>query len=114
MVVRILGGGVAGSAAAIAARALDVPVEIIEAPSRLDRRILHFKKRSRTTALNEPGSGLSRYVFDELLFSRAVAAGARHVPLGTERPNIIASRWACGGCRGVVFHFAVLCFRYSD
>ncbi len=125
MVVRILGGGIAGSAAAIAARALDVPVEIIEktkfprhkvcgeflshqalcvldklklkdafleqAPSRLNRIILHFKKRSRTVALREPGFGLSRYVLDGLLFSRALEAGAQHVSLGGQRPNIIAS-----------------------
>ena len=125
MQVRILGGGIAGSAAAIAARALDSPVEIIEkakfprhkvcgeyissqavsildklnlkeaflelTPARLTRVKLHFKKRSRTVELSEPGYGLSRFLFDHLLFSRALEAGARHVPLGDDRPTIIAS-----------------------
>ena len=125
MHVRILGGGIAGSAAAIAARALDAPVEIFEKakfprhkvcgefvsgqavalleklklkdefteqqPVRLNRVLIHFKKRSKTVALAETGYGLSRYCLDNLLFSRAVAAGAAHVPLGLDRPNIIAS-----------------------
>jgi hypothetical protein len=125
VVVRILGGGIAGSAAALAARALDRPVELIEkakyprhkvcgeflssqavgvldklklkgafleqAPACLNRVILHFKKRSRTIILKEPGYGLSRYVLDDLLFSHALVAGAQHAPLGGERPNIIAS-----------------------
>ena len=125
MPVLILGGGIAGSAAAIAARALDAPVEIIEkakfprhkvcgeflspqavsvleklklkeafleqAPALLGRVMLHFKKRSRTVNLSETGYGLSRYYLDQLLFSSALEAGARHVPLGSVRPNIIAS-----------------------
>ncbi len=125
MTVRILGGGVAGSAAAISARMRNADVELIEkvhyprhkvcgefvspqavmllgklgvtdaflgaAPSRLDSIRVHFKKRSRKVKLDEPGYGLSRYVLDDLLFSRALEAGAQHVPLGRERPNIIAS-----------------------
>ena len=125
MQVRILGGGIAGSAAAIAACEFGAPVEIIEKskfprhkvcgeylsaqavsildklslkeaflqqePARLARVILHFKKRSRTVELKEPGYGLSRYFLDHLLFSRALEVGSRHVPLADERPTIIAS-----------------------
>ena len=62
-----------------------------QAPSRLNRIVVHFKKRSRTVALSEPGYGLSRFVLDHLLFSRALDAGAQRVQLGIERPNIVAS-----------------------
>lgn len=59
-------------------------------PCRLNRVLVHFKTRSRVVALREPGYGLSRSILDDLLFSRALGAGAQHVPLSTERPNIIA------------------------
>jgi len=125
MIVRILGGGPAGSAAAIAALALDAKVEIFEkakfprhkvcgeylspiaisvleklkqkeaflqqGPARLNQIRVHFKTRSKTVRLPEPGYGFSRYCLDEMLFSAALTAGAQHVALGADRPNIIAS-----------------------
>ena len=45
------------------------------APARVRRLELHFGARTRSAALPEPAFGLSRYVFDQLLLDRALAAG---------------------------------------
>lgn len=48
-------------------------------PARIGRLLLQFGSRKKVAALPESAYGLSRYAFDDLLFRRAVEAGARHV-----------------------------------
>jgi menaquinone-9 beta-reductase len=48
-------------------------------PARIGRLSLHFGSRCKVAPLPEPAYGLSRYAFDDLLFRRAVTAGARSV-----------------------------------
>lgn len=46
------------------------------APARVHRMALHFGRAKKVSRLPEPGWGLSRYAFDELLLGRAHALGA--------------------------------------
>jgi len=105
--VTIIGGGPAGSAAALAARAEGACVKVIEksrlprhkvcgeffspeiereldelgvrnlflsaGPARIRRMKLHFGSRSKTAVLPDGAWGLSRFVFDSLMFGRAPA-----------------------------------------
>ena len=126
--VRIIGGGPAGCAAAIAARQEDCEVSLIEksrfprhkvcgeflspeiaplleslgvwesfqaaGPARIIHLELHFPSAKKRCKLQEAAYGLSRYRFDELLFTRALEMGAVHqtaVPDATDPgPTITA------------------------
>lgn len=46
------------------------------APARVRRMELHFGSRYTAAPLSDPGFGLSRHAFDQLLLSRALALGA--------------------------------------
>ena len=46
------------------------------APARVRRVFIRFGRREKCAVLSEPAYGLSRFVFDKLLFDAAVDAGA--------------------------------------
>lgn len=130
--VRVLGGGPAGSSAAISAVLEGAEVEIIErtrfprhrvcgeflspeiaavldrlgvlptflesGPFRVSRMGVFLGSREKTTRFHESAYGLSRYVFDNLLWERALAIGVRPVDSGvatvvaTGRPATVGTR----------------------
>ena len=117
----ILGGGPAGSAAAITARLAGRPVELIERAkfprhkvcgeflspevrpllerfgvefpeAALIRRVaLHLRAAEKRFKLPEPALGISRYTMDQRLLSRAEALGARVVASSENTPDIVAT-----------------------
>jgi len=122
--VRVLGGGPAGSMAAIGAcREGAARVEIVErsrfprhkvcgeflspeiapilqraglleaflqqAPWSVRRMAVYLGSTEKRAVLPEPAFGLSRYTFDELLWSTAARLGTQHV--GAGEPTIIAT-----------------------
>jgi flavin-dependent dehydrogenase len=121
--VTIMGGGPAGSAAALAARAEGAGVELIEksrlprhkvcgeffspeiekelealgvwdeflaaGPARIRRMALCFGARVKTAELPEGGWGLSRFVFDAMLWGKAPARMPR--PEGTRHAEACAT-----------------------
>jgi flavin-dependent dehydrogenase len=121
-VIRILGGGPAGSTAAVAALREGSRVEIIERshfprhkvcgefispeiapvfdrlgllpafeaarPFRVRRMELHFGSTVKRAVLPEPAFGLSRFAFDDLLYSGAVRSGA--IPAESGEAGVIA------------------------
>ncbi|MEP7354053.1 MAG: hypothetical protein ABI824_12555 [Acidobacteriota bacterium] len=53
-------------------------------PARIHRMVLHFGARSKSARLPEPGWGLSRYAFDEMLLRLAWERGAELVGRGAQ------------------------------
>lgn len=120
--LRILGGGPAGSAAALAALKMGEDVEMVERsrfprhkvcgeflspeiepvlhslgvwdgflalrPHRVRRMAITLGAKSKSATLSEPAFGLSRFAFDHLLWSEAIARG---MTPGSGKPQIIAS-----------------------
>lgn len=58
-------------------------------PARMDRFVLHLPRRECSAALAEPALGLSRYAFDDLLFSRVEASPDDEPPVPA--PIVVAS-----------------------
>jgi len=133
--IHILGGGPAGSAAALAALRHGAAVRVIEksrlprhkvcgeffspeigpeleqlgvwnaflaaGPARVQRTVLHFGAKLKSSPLPEPAFGLSRYAFDQMLLDQARAAGAELEGETGEPPSIIATgRRATSGTTG--------------
>lgn len=133
--INILGGGPAGSAAALAALREGRHVRVIEKsklprhkvcgeffspeiapelenlgvwdaflgadPARVERTVLHFGARTKSSRLPEAAFGLSRYAFDQLLLEHARAAGAEVSIEDDNPPQIVATgRRAKPGGRG--------------
>ncbi|MBC7924673.1 MAG: hypothetical protein H7039_03365 [Bryobacteraceae bacterium] len=61
-----------------------------EKPFPVRRMSLHFGSREKCAVLPEPAYGLSRYTFDHLLWSNAVALGAQRVD-DLAQPTVIAA-----------------------
>lgn len=59
-------------------------------PAIIRRMSLYFSKSEKHCRLTEPGFGLSRYRFDQLLFERAIQAGANVTAAQTNKPLVIA------------------------
>ncbi len=117
----ILGGGPAGSAAAITARLAGRPVELIERAkfprhkvcgeflspearplleqfgvsfpeaAQIRRVALHLRRAEKRFSLPEPALGISRYTMDCRLLLRAEALGARVVASSENLPDIVAT-----------------------
>ncbi|MCX6597294.1 MAG: tryptophan 7-halogenase [Acidobacteria bacterium] len=117
----ILGGGPAGSAAAITARLRGQPVQLIEkarlprhkvcgeflspeAVPLLDRmgvsfpeaaairRVsLHLRRAEKRFSLLEPALGISRYTMDDRMLQRAAALGATVIASTDLQPDIVAT-----------------------
>ena len=70
-------------------------------PARVNRTVLHFGRRTKSSKLPETAFGLSRYVFDQLLLDHARGAGADIVTEHDGQPQIVATgRRAKPGARG--------------
>lgn len=133
----MVGGGPAGSSAALAALQLGADVTILEksrfprhkvcgeflspeavslldelgagnrfldaGPARIRYLLLHFGARTRRAMLPDLAYGLSRYVFDHLLFRTALERGAgnlRETVTTPTLPAVVASGRAANSARG--------------
>lgn len=131
--ITILGGGLAGSAAALSALRCGAEVQIAErsklprhkvcgeflspeieipleqshiwdrfiaaGPARIRRMVLNFGTREKSAILPEPGWGLSRFAFDDLLLRTALERGASLVDAIPD-PLIVAAGRSSGAERG--------------
>lgn len=59
-------------------------------PSAIRRMELHFGSRCKASKLPEPGYGLSRYAFDQLLFRTAVERGASVAAASESEVQVVA------------------------
>lgn len=60
-------------------------------PAAIRRMLLHFGAREKSSVLPEPGFGLSRYAFDNLLLQSAVDSGAELASETLTSPDVIAT-----------------------
>ncbi len=116
----VLGGGPAGASAALAAIEEGRPVTIVEKSrfprhkvcgeflspetaslldrigieipeaTRIRRVLLRFRRSEKSFSLPETALGVSRYVFDHRLLSRAVSAGAELISESAAPPDVVA------------------------